>query len=260
MPIVQSNAYPSAEYVLNLARALVNDAFQGGAGRVLTDSAPATFTYLNGAIIYLQDELINHGIPTFTKEVILTPILPVTVSDANVYTSVSYTGYFDGSQNHSAPTLPSDLLVPWRLWERPTGQPTIGYIPMSQPMDGLPSYLASNFIRYYEWRGDAIYMLGANQSNDIRLRYEARLPGVAESTDNIQIRGSENILANLVAFSFTQARGYPQAAQFNDAAGTMIRQLCNRLARANQRRRFRKTPWSPEGSGWDGGYGVGALG
>jgi hypothetical protein len=249
MSTVLGNAYPTAERVDNLARAIINDTFNNGAGRILTDANKATFEYLNSAIEYVQDELGNHGIPTFTKEIILTPILPVAVSDPTVYPSISYTGYFDGKNTHTTPVIPQDLLVPWRLWERQTGS-NAPFHEMGRPEDGLPSYRQDFKLRQWEWRGDSIFLLGATQTNDIRLRYEARLPFVTQPTDIIPIKGVTNILAQLLAYKYAKARGAVQAADLMADANKMIQQICNRNARMNQRRRYRRQAWGGNNGDW----------
>ena len=244
--IVLAGPYPTAERVINLAQAMVNDPN----GRVMGDTTQNTYEYLNSAIEYVQDELGNHGISSFTKEIVITPITPVAVNDPNVYPFVGYTGYNDGQTNHAAPQLPADLLCPWRLWERQTGS-NAPFIPMGQPEDGLPSYFQSFRIREWKWRGDSIYMLGATQPNDIScLRYEARLPFVKEASDPINMRGVTNILALLLAYRYAKARGSVQADGLMADATVAIKQICNRNARKNQRRRYRRQAWGGSGGDW----------
>jgi hypothetical protein len=246
--LIQTATYGTAARVLNRARSILNLMNFSGTSE-LADTNPDTWEYLNEAIEYTQDELANNGISTFTKEVVLSPILPVAVNDPNQYTNVSYAGYFDGLQTHATPVLPQDLLVPWRMWERQTGtnQP---FQPMGQPEDGLPSYFQSFRIREFEWRGDAIYLLGATQPNDLRCRYEARLPFVTQPNDIIPMRGTTNALANLVAYYYAKSRGSVQADNLKADADQMIKQICNRNARKNQRRRYRRQAWGGNTGDW----------
>jgi hypothetical protein len=236
-----ATAYQSAEDALNLARSLVNDAYIAG-GYILTDAAIATFPQLNQAYVWLQDELINNGIETFVREAVLTPLGADTSTDPNTLVSLTDNGYFDGVTQNAAPQLPVDLLVPLRLWERQTGT-TQNFVEMRPSNDGIPNSTPQGRFRLWEWRTDGIYMRGCNQTNDLKIRYDARLPELKVGTDPILIRGSYHILANLLAAQYANSRGSALAANFSAAADSMIVQMCIRSSRKNQRGMHRKRPY-----------------
>jgi hypothetical protein len=202
--------------VTNLARAVVNDAFTSrtgvpGGGRILTDNAAFMIPFLNSAMAELQARLINNGVQSFKIDnVELTPIIPIVQPDPAVQVSLTYNGYFNGTKQYSTPQLPNDLLIPEFLWSRPTGS-DLPFKPMSQPQEGLLSYNQGPFLTTWEWRDDGIYMNGATQTADIRIRYIKKMPYFTGTenfqTTTIPIQGSVNILAYMVASKYALARG-----------------------------------------------------
>lgn len=251
MSVVQAGPYPIVEAVANLARALVNDSFPGltghlGEGRILTDKSFFFLEYLNSAIAELQDRLINNGVSTFTKEQIFTNFPVVAQVDPGVQVSWSYTGFFNGTTNFPNPLLPNDLLIPLTIRERQTGNLSWFY-PMFEPGGQLPSVPQSLRMCYWEWREDAIWMPGTTQPVDLKLRYESRLPFIANTPDFpttiIPIRGSVNALANMVVYRYAQARGSVQTEMIGMAVDKAIGEMCNRSIRSQQRKFTRPRPY-----------------
>lgn len=239
MPGLIETAYPTTEAVMNRARAFVNDAFNGGAGRILTDAAPFTVEYLNAAIEELQDELDNVGVISFIVDnVILTPVTPVVTIDPEAQVSISYTGYFDGTTNHDTPALPSDCILVERLWETITGS-ALPFRPMIEhPSGALPSRLQGTYLCDWEYRGDAIYMLGSTSTEDIRIRYHTRFlpvqPGSISSDVQINILASTNAIATLVAYNYARARGALQSNIMQADAEKQKNLIKNRYIRRAQ--------------------------
>jgi len=242
MPVVATTAYGTAAGVLNLARALVNDA-RIAVGDVLIDAAPFTFQYLNAAYHEVQFELANNGVETFVKEFILVNLPAVAATDPSVQVVINDTGTNNGTQSFASPQLPTDLLVPHRLWERQNGSGE-NFIPMVQQKGGLKSVKQGPRLLVWEWRFDGLYTPGATQANDIRLRYEAVLADLAATTDPVQIRGAQNVMAYFVAAMFANARGSPQAKAFDDAGSHALEQMFSRSARRQQHTPHRRRPFS----------------
>lgn len=254
MPGLPTTAYNTAGYVLKLARAIIDDAYTA-AGQILTATAPMTYPYLNSAYQFLQDELTNSGIETFVKELIITPLTPAGNGDPATQVALSEAGYFDGVTDFNPPQLPTDLIVPLKIWERTTG--VLGYFhELQEANDGLPSLSQTGSLRFWEWRqNDGIYFCGCTQSKDIRLRYDARIPDVAQDTDPIQIRGAANSLAYLTAWSYAITSGDSEIADTVMAvAKTMIAQMTTRSARRNQRGSHRRGSSRARGRGMGHGY------
>ncbi len=246
---------------MNRARAYVNDAFNAGAGRILTDQAPFTVEYLNGALENLQDRLRDYGAITLIRDnIIMSPITPIVKIDPAVQINVSFTGFFDGTTQHSDPKLPADCLVPITLYERETGSGN-DFNPMEQIQNNLPSASQCQYLGIWEWRGgqagDAIWMIGATTSRDLRLRYQGQLvPIAAASQENpwsnvqIAIQASVEALAHLVAYRYARARGAQAAAIMQADADGAIHSILNRYVKQSQGIRYERQPYDRDSDGW----------
>lgn len=234
MPVLPSTAYLTVESSTTLARAVVNDMLFSAQGEILTDTAFFTFPMVNDALEWFTNEVNNHGIDTFTKETVLTPILPIAVNDPGVQVNVSDTGYFDGVDNFESPQVPTDLLVPKRIWERQTGT-TEQWRPMREILDGLPSICQGDRLGIWEWRSDAINMPGAVQSNDLRVRYEGSQGTLATPQDVLLFRGATGPIAYKLASVFLFSKNPEAATAAGAEAKLRVGQLATRNARMKQR-------------------------
>jgi hypothetical protein len=250
--IVPGSTFPTAEAVLNLSRALLNDMQVSAAGQILTDDAPFTIEYLNAGIESVQEYLANNGITANLKDnFILTPVTPVATQDPSVQCYISTDGYFDGVAMHATPALPPDVIVVLRAWERVTGSGQ-WFQPLHQPQDGLPSHLPGPYLQEWEWRQDRINIVGSTNTEDIRIRYEASLAIVGTNANFsetvIPIKRSTRALAYSVVAQYCNARGAAQAPAMDAAAIQFMDQLVNRQARRDTRIGYRM-----------GGYGHGSI-
>lgn len=247
---------------MNRARAYINDSFSGGAGRVLTDQAPFTIEYLNGALENLQDRLRDYEAMTLIRDnYIMSPIAPpVPLPNPEIQINVSFIGFFDGVTQHATPKLPADLIVPITLSERETGSGN-NFGEMYVPQGGLPSSWQTQYLGVWEWRGgqsgDAIWMVGATTSRDIRLRYQAVLAPIAPSTQQnpwsdtqIAIQASVEALAHLVAYRYARARGAQAAAIMQADADGAIHSILNRYVKQSQGTRYERQPYNRDGGAW----------
>jgi hypothetical protein len=248
----QGSAYDSAEYVLNHARAAINDVMESSAGDILTDDWPSTFTYLNQAKRLVEHELASNGVEFNVKETVLTNISPVQSTDPTQQVWISQSGYFDGSTNHQNPSLPGDLINPIRLWERfsATGQPFFQITPAA---DGLPGTLLQvQQFRYYDWRTDAIYLPGATQTNDIRMRYISYSPELTGPTSVVPFRRSALAIAFMTAWCFSRPRGATEAAALLDMAKFEMDQIVSSTTRKKQRQGVQKRAYGNDSGGTGG--------
>ncbi len=237
-----ATAYSAAEDALTLARAIVNDAYIA-AGYILTDAAIATIPMLNQAYIWLQEELTNNGVETFVNEVILTPLGATASTDPAIRVYLDDNGYFDGTNQNASPQLPVDMVSkPLRLSERQTGSNQT-FTDMNFSNDGIPASLPQSKFRIWGWWSDKVYLRGSTQTNDVRVRYNKRLPAITIGTDPILIRGAYHILANLLAAQYANSRGSALAGNFSAAADSQIAQMATKNSRANQRASHRKRPY-----------------
>src|SRR5579863_7787913 len=241
MPVAQTTAYANVESVSKLARALVNDMLVSQGGEILTDAAPFTFPMLNSAARYFGRKLANNSVKTFTLETVLTPVTPVNFpnlgvggADPGQQVFIGDTGYFNGSAISYPPGLPSSMRVPLDLWERTTGL-LEQWLPMKEFPDGLPSVPQSYRIRFWEWRNEQIWMPGATQQNDLKLRFESDVAQFATVNDTIMIRGATDPIANYLAALFTNSRNPSAAASFSAAADDFTNQIILSNVHAAQR-------------------------
>lgn len=232
---------------MNRARAYANDSYRQGKGRILTDQAPFSIEYLNGALEELVDKISNNGVVSLIKDnVILGPLTPLAQTDPSVQTFISYDGYFDGTIMHDLPVLPSDMRVPQKLWERQVGS-GLPFTQMRQPMEGLPSCMQTQYLRVWEYRQDRINFTGSLLTEEVRVRYESSLLTLNNADDfantEIQILASVNALAVLTVYHYAVARGAPAAQLMATDAEKHMRYIVRRYTRRAQsipynRRRF----------------------
>ena len=239
MPVAPNSAYVSLETVMNLIRAVANDMIYSSAGEILTDQANITLPLLNDALEWFQNEMNNHGVDSFTKQTILTPLTPVTgpnSTDPATQVWIDDTGYFDSVEYHIAPQLqlPPDLLVPLNLWERQTGSQE-DFLLMVETPDGLPSVVPNDRFGVWQWLTDRLLMPGAVQSNDLRLRYTGSLAMFVSTEDILYFRGATGSLAYKMVSTYMTSKN-PEASQNAMAeAEKRMNQLVTRSARMQQR-------------------------
>src|SRR5712692_12048981 len=143
MPVIQSSGYGTASGVLGLVRSLLYDAAVA-AGDVFTDVVLIPF--LNTAYHQLQFELANHGVETFIKDNVVLTVPAVTAGDPSTQVVLNDT-HNQMTTVSPTPQIPTDLLVPTRIWERTTGS-SESFIPLVQRKDGLPSENQQLRLRY----------------------------------------------------------------------------------------------------------------
>ena len=212
MPSLVTTPYDSAEYVLNIVRSLGNDAVQTLAGNLLGDNQPYVLPMLNLGYRHLQRQLVQRGYQTTKDRAILYQVLPIADLDPGLQVSISYTGYFDGVNNHATPALPADLLMPLKLRERQTGS-TLPYNRMYISRDGLPSRPQGIWLRDWIWQSDQIEMCGATQENDVELLYAKFLPDLVllPTPSLVEVVRSERALGYYMLAEWAESRGSPLA-------------------------------------------------
>lgn len=252
MPIVAGSAYATAEDILTLARAILNDAEVPG-GDVLTDTAPFSFPFLNAAFRRVQIELAAVGGETFTSVawLIALPQMPTIDPEGrivvnNAGTQILYPNGV-GNLTYTTPQLPIDLVLPLRLWERQTNTTNFTGPAMAQPNGGLLNMTQQSFLVDWEWKSDGIWFRGAVQVQDVKVLYEKQLKQLAATTDPVPIRGVNNAAAFFLAEAFAASRGGMNAPSYKEAATEEISLLKAISARRRQRKQVRRQPYSGRG-------------
>jgi hypothetical protein len=251
MANAQQTPFPNLQTIMDLARAYVLDSYPGvggTTGRVLTNAAPFTLPFVNSALRVVARLLRNEGVTFPIKDnVILSNVLAVPGSprpDIQIY--VGFDGFFDGVAMHATPKLPSDCLQVFDVSEQIAGS-NLPFVPMVQPEDGLPSSFQAQWLGVWEWRQYRIYMVGSQNNENIRIRYQSGQPPINAAPDKfdqveIQILDCEEAVASEIARQYGQARsgmseGVAAMAQQRDSyIGDMANEWVRRAQGVNYRR------------------------
>jgi len=232
MPVVGSSAYNTAGQITALVRSLLNDA----QGNLFTDTV--LLPYLNSAYRKVQRAIGNAGGGGFIQDDALLVVAAVAGPDTSLQVSIS---------DATAPPnqLPTDLLVPLKLWERPN----LSTQEFDEMVDltrhgGLPSRVQDVVLSVWEWRADGLWFLGATQDTQIRLRYLKAYPDFTDATSPVLIRNAQEALAYGTAAGAAWARGSPLAEKWDDAASDAIEDLVVAAVRREQQSGRRRRPYS----------------
>ncbi len=87
------NSFSNMEDILNNTRAIVNDAYNAGAGEILTDIAPFTLQYINSSLLELQDRLGNNAEVSLMIDNYIVSGLEAVNNNPTLQTSLGYNGY-----------------------------------------------------------------------------------------------------------------------------------------------------------------------
>jgi len=217
-----------------------------GTGALFTD--PVLLPYLNSAYRKVQRALANIGQETFVVDDVLIVVPAVSAVDPSVQVVVN---------DSTAPPnqLPTDLLVPEKLWERRSGS-SDNFQEMVDLSDhgGLPSQPQGSQLLFWEWRTDGLYFLGATQDNQVRIRYQKALPDLTDGSTTILIRNAQDAMAYFTAAMAGMARGSPLAKDWDAAAIDALEDLIIRATQREQNTVRRRRPY-----GRRGGMGTGSI-
>lgn len=212
-----------------------------GTGKKYTDAV--LMPYVNSAYRGLQRALKATGSAEFKVDEAFLTIPALSSSETSTNVNIAYSGMTIESDASPPPTfvtapvggLPQDLLVPLILWERQNGSTDI-FIPMVDltSTGGLPSRAQGMRLGVWEWIGDAISVLGAQQANDIRIRYQRGLPAVSDGASQLLVLDSEDYHAFTVAAMVTKSRGGQQTQEWDAAAEDSKEKLIAAYTRQQQ--------------------------
>lgn len=235
MPVVGSSAYNTAGQIMALVQSLLNDA----QGNLFTDTV--LLPYLNSAYRKLQRAIGNAGGGGFIQDDVLLVVTAVTEQDPSLQVSIT---------DSTAPPnqLPTDLLVPMKLWERPnlSGDDFSEMVDLTRH-GGLPSQEQDVTLNVWEWRADGLWFLGATQDTQIRLRYFKAYPDFTDSTSPVLVRNAQEALAYATAALAGWARGSPLSEKWDDAAADAIEDLVVTAVKREQQTQRRRRPYSSRG-------------
>jgi hypothetical protein len=232
MPVVGSSAYNTAGQITALVRSLLNDS----QGNLFTDTI--LLPYANSAYRKIQRAIGNACGGGFIQDDALLVVPAVSGVDTSLQVSIT---------DASAPPnqLPTDLLLPLKLWERRNGSANdfLEMVDLSQH-GGLPSRAQDVTLSVWEWRADGIYFLGATVDTQIRLRYLKAYPDFTDATSPVLVRNAQEAIAYATAALAAWSRGSPLAARWDDAAADAIEDLVTAAVRREQQSSRRRRPFS----------------
>jgi hypothetical protein len=232
MPVVGSSAYNTAGQITSLVRSLLNDT----QGNLFTDAV--LLPYANSAYRKVQRALGNSGGEGFLSDDTLLVVPAVGAPDSSLRVSIT---------DATAPPnqLPTDLLLPLKLWERRNGS-TDDFAEMVDLTrhGGLPSRPQDLTLSVWEWRADGIYFLGATQDVQVRLRYLKAYPDLTDATSPVLVRNAQEAIAYAAAALAGWARGSPLSEKWDVAAGDALEDLVVAAARRDQQTSHRRRPFS----------------
>lgn len=187
--------YGNLQSIANLFRFKINDTFNNTtgtgtgsgnqAGLIMSNQNPDLLTCMDSAISELYSDLRNVGDPELILDnYILTGIPPLTAMDPTVQVALGYAGFFNGytwSANWKLPIGVSKMLF---MWERQSGG-NWDFVPMREAPFGLAGGLQGIRMGQWEMREGMIWMRGATQAVDLRLRARITYPEPIGSSANI---------------------------------------------------------------------------
>ena len=254
--------YDTAQTVLNTARVRLHDRIETAASvRGSLDDATSAYAQaaLNSGWRHLQVFLGNCGFTTLIGDTVIPSLPIVATTDPASQTFISWTACSDGvNVALTSPLLPANLMYPLACWERQSGinAPFPVHPNMENMLDGLPALPKGIMNRRWEWREDAIWLPGAQQHVDLRVRYQKSLADFADGAEiqwfdqPVPILLCSDALAWFVVAECLSGRADPAlTSAANEAGEREARKIVNRDVRAKQRVNVRRQPRS----GGDGG-------
>jgi hypothetical protein len=237
MPVVGSSAYNTAGQITAIIRSLLNDA----SGNLFTDGL--LMPYVNSGYRKVQRALAAAGQETFLVDDVLLVVPAVTAVDPSLQVVID---------DSTAPPnqLPTDLLAPMEVWERPADS-TSDFVRMADVTSsgGLPSIAQGSSLGVWEWRADGLYFCGATQDTQIRLRSQKSFPDFTDGTSVVLIRNAQEAIAYSGAAMAALARGSPLAESWDKAAQDALEDLIFTTVRRDQRVARRRQPFSARSRG-----------
>lgn len=208
--------------ITNLVRALVDDIPEA------TYTDDVLLPLVNSIHRDVQSRLAENGVTTQVDHVEL-----ALAANATEITS------------SSTPALPSDFIVPFRMWEKPT----VGsdkFKEMIKWTNGLPDLDQGQDLKIWEWLDGVIALIGSTRAITVKIRYEKELAdlSIIPPGNSIKIRGAVDALAYGTAH-LINPKGQPakNTNTFASMYEEKMHQLINRNIRPEQRRSRRRKPY-----------------
>ncbi len=161
---------------------LVSDVIDLACSAYLNDPGQTNYKYSNmsaivkAAMLALESELFANGISTLEET---SAVLAIPASRLELSSSTN-------------PALPTDLILPVRMDERPDG--TLVWTRMHE-RETLPIRDMGTTLIDWTWEKEGIQFIGATLPNDVRLFYLKSLSAIVDQTSPIYVLGALSFLA-----------------------------------------------------------------
>lgn len=123
-------------------------------------------------------------------------------------------------------TLPTNLILPIWLEERPSGGSDLDWIPMIPKM-WEPNVAQSQYLVYWVWRESTIHLLGATADREVRIHFLKSLSDINDQNSDIAVTNANSFLAAKAASLIARIikRDRQLAEDLNLEAGAAINRL-----------------------------------
>jgi hypothetical protein len=232
--------YPTLQGICDLFRTQINDtmpnnagsgtASGGGSGLIMYNANPDVLTLLNAACLDTFAELRNVGSPELILDNYIVSGLPALAqADSSVQVALGYAGFFNGFTWSNQWTLPIGMSKILAVAQRQTSSGD-DFAPMGQFPAGIPGVQQGLYMSGWEMRQGALWMSGALQEIDLRLRCRITFPPFLStaasvidfSTAYVPILDSLNAIADKMLVRYARRFAPEQLQVAKDAeAGSM---------------------------------------
>lgn len=245
LPPQSASVFDTVNDILNVAKVRLNDelpALVAISGQLLDSGIYTTQQRFNNAWRNMLEFCGNRGLNVLKQEAVIYQFPICAANDPAIPVWIDWFNSNDGANLYTQPVLPADMLVPLKVWERPSNQNAAWPInPMEMFLDGLPMLPKQTFNGSWEWRANKIYMPGALQLIDLRILYARYLGDFLDSGTTqwfeqpVPIPRCQDALSLYLCAEVAEAREEMDQAYWIGKAEAAAISLCNRDVKPKQR-------------------------
>jgi len=139
--------------------------------------------------------------------------------------------------------LPATLIEPLTMWEADVGTSGLQNFTRMWGPGRLPNRQVTGMLGFWDWRGGAIALLGANVARQLMLDYQGALTDLLNLSDSVQTPDAIEPVAYLTAAKIANAQGNtPWANSFMQQGMMGIERIANADIRTQQSAPVRRQP------------------
>ena len=134
----------------------------------------------------------------------------------------------------TSPALPSDFIVPYKVWERPSGGDNTQWMLVDFGIE-LPDRNQYNYLGDVKFENGTLQFVGCSQDQDLKILYEQVLPDFVNTSSTVGILNAEDAIAFYTAAYMATSRGQLEmAAYFEKKGDEALETLAERFTHGNQ--------------------------